>query len=340
LLQAAGTDGSVGIISGVVLIVLLLTDPDGLVHAVGRLRSLLPRRRPPGDERSEADALPPALVPTDRVRRLAEPTPLRVEGLSVTFGVTKALDEVSFEVAPGEVVGLIGPNGAGKTTVIDAVTGFVRPSSGRIFLGDDGVERWSAGRRSRAGIARTFQSLELFEDLTVLENVQAGCDQGSVLGLVGELVRPTNRPLSAEAVAAIDEFGLREHLRRRPSELSYGHRRLVAIARAVATRPRVILLDEPAAGLDDHERGELGHLVRNLASDWGMAVLLVEHDVSLVARVCDRIVALDFGQVIADGPTAEVVASDVLRAAYLGEETVEPVGAAETAETAETGVPT
>jgi sulfate-transporting ATPase len=244
---------------------------------------------------------------------------LSIESLRVRFGGVVALDGVDLTVAPGEVVGLIGPNGAGKTTLIDAVSGFNRPSSGTITLDGVAIDRWSPRRRSRSGIARSFQSLELFEDMTVADNLRAGSDASARLAYLTDLVWPRKPPLQPTVAAAIREFELVDSLDRRPTELPYGRRRLVAIARALATEPAVLLLDEPAAGLDDQETAELGHLLRRVASDWGLGILLVEHDMSLVMSVCDRVVALDFGKVIAEGLPEAVRRSDEVITAYLGQ---------------------
>ena len=193
------------------------------------------------------------------------------------------------------MLGLIGPNGAGKTTFIDAVTGFNR-ATGEVVLDGVRVDRWSPRRRSRAGIGRSFQTLELFESLTVRENLRVASERRDLLAYLTDLVRPGKPPLAPAAVVALREFGLEADLDRRPDELPYGRRRLVAIARAVAGAPSVLLLDEPAAGLDDGETAELGRLVRRLADEWGLAVLLVEHDVALVLDVSDRVVVLDKGE--------------------------------------------
>jgi sulfate-transporting ATPase len=237
----------------------------------------------------------------------------------VRFGGVVAVDGVSLEVRPGEVVGLIGPNGAGKTTLVDIVTGFTRADAGHVTLEGRRIDRWSPRRRAQAGIARSFQSLELFEDMTVRDNLRTASDRRDPLAYLSDLVWPRNPPLHGTAVAAIREFGLEDDLDRMPSELPYGRRRLVAIARAVAARPSVLLLDEPAAGLDEHETAELAGLVRRLAADWGLAVLLIEHDVSLVMAVCDRIEALDFGRTIASGTPEQIRANAAVVSAYLGE---------------------
>jgi sulfate-transporting ATPase len=265
------------------------------------------------DRREERQPLPPAAV---------EPVPaatLSVAGLTVRFGSVVAVDNVSMDVRPGEVVGLIGPNGAGKTTLIDAVTGFVGVTEGSISLDDRRIDRMNATQRARLGLRRSFQSLELFEDISVEENIRAGSDlRASRRSWLTDLFWPGRHDLPSTAVAAIREFDLEPHLDQTPSELPYGRRRLVGIARTVASGPSVVMLDEPAAGLDENETAELARLIRRLAEERNMGVLLVEHDVSLVMSTCDRIVVIDFGRVICSGTPAEIRDDQAVRDAYLG----------------------
>jgi ABC-type branched-subunit amino acid transport system ATPase component len=243
---------------------------------------------------------------------------IQVSKIRKAYGKTVAVDEVSFEVEEGEIFGLIGPNGAGKTTAIDAITGFVRPAAGEVLLDERSIVRWPVHRRARAGVSRSFQSLELFEDLTVLENVRTASDpRDRLAGLTG-LAWPADPPLHSAAVAAIVDFDLSADLHRKASDLPFGRRRLVGIARAVATEPSVLLLDEPAAGLSDTESRELARLVRRLADDWGIAILLVEHDMSFVMGVSDELVVLDFGRVIGRGSPESIRAAPAVIAAYLG----------------------
>jgi ABC-type branched-subunit amino acid transport system ATPase component/branched-subunit amino acid ABC-type transport system permease component len=245
---------------------------------------------------------------------------LTIEDLTVRFGSVVAVDGVSMEVRPGEVVGLIGPNGAGKTTLIDAVTGFVSASSGSIALDGRSIQGLNATRRSRLGLRRSFQSLELFDDISVEENIRAGSDLDvSRLSWLTDLVWPRQHELSPTACVAVREFELEQHLSQTPDELPYGRRRLVGIARTVASGPSVVLLDEPAAGLDENESAELAHLIRRLADERNMGVLLVEHDVGLVMSTCDRIVVVDFGRVIATGTPDEIRDNPAVRDAYLGQ---------------------
>ena len=248
------------------------------------------------------------------------PRTLQVTGLTQTFGAFTALSEVDLTVAPGEVVGLLGPNGAGKTTLIDCVAGNNRLTAGRVELDGVDVSRWSPQRRARAGLSRSFQSLELFDDLTVRENLLAAAEPRDRRAYLTDLVLPGRPQLPPAALDAVAELELEPLLDVRAQDLSYGQRRLVAIARAVASGPSVLLLDEPAAGLDERESAELGHLVRRLADTWGMSVLLIEHDVALVLGTADRVAVLDFGRKIAEGAPAQVSTDPVVRRAYLGEE--------------------
>jgi sulfate-transporting ATPase len=192
-------------------------------------------------------------------------------------------------------------------------------SDGAISLDDRRVDRMNATQRARLGLRRSFQSLELFEDVSVEENIRAGSDQrASRLSWLTDLFWPGRHDLPPTAVAAVLEFELEPHLDQTPEELPYGRRRLVGIARTVASGPSVVLLDEPAAGLDENESADLARLIRRLADERNMAVLLVEHDVGLVMSTCDRIVVIDFGRVIGSGTPEEIRADHTVRDAYLG----------------------
>ncbi len=300
---------TVQVVLGFVLLVVLVVVPDGLASLPRRLAARV-RRRPAAEARTTT-------LPAESTREPVRPATLELHDVGVRFGGVTALERVSLTVRPGEVLGLIGPNGAGKTTLIDAATGFVR-ASGDITLDGRRVDRWSPRRRAAAGIARSFQSLELFESLTVMENLRVASEPRDRAAYLSDLVWPRRAPLAPTAVAAIREFGLEPDLDRRPDELPYGRRRLVAIARAVAAAPSVLFLDEPAAGLSDEETAGLGELIRRLARDWGIAVLLVEHDVELVLDVCDRVVVLDEGQQLAAGTPDEVRHAPEVVAAYIG----------------------
>jgi len=314
------------LLGGVILVLILILHQHGIADLVTHglpkgQRRLLERLH------LVARPSPPRPLP-EQVGRPVAPLTLRIEGLTVRFGAVTAVDRVGLTVGPGEVVGLIGPNGAGKTTIIDAVTGFVRPSAGSMFLDDVSIDGWTAARRSKAGLRRSFQSLELFEDITVEENIRVGSDANcSKVSWLTDLVHPGTHDLSTSAVAAIRDFDLEGSLQLLPGQLSHGSRRLVGIARAVASGPSIVMLDEPAAGLDESETRELARLIRRLAEERQMGVLLVEHDVSLVMSTCDRIVVVDFGQVIATGTPAEIREHPRVRAAYLGTDEPDPADA-------------
>jgi ABC-type branched-subunit amino acid transport system ATPase component len=259
-----------------------------------------------------------APLPPAEVEPVAGAT-LSISDLTVRFGSVVAVQDVSLEVRPGEVVGLIGPNGAGKTTLIDAVTGFVPASGGSMTLDGQQIGGLNATQRARRGLRRSFQSLELFEDISVEENIRAGSDlRASKLSWVTDLFWPGHHDLPPTAIAAVHAFELEPHLGETPDELPYGRRRLVGIARTVASGPSIVMLDEPAAGLDENESAELARLIRRLADERNMGVLLVEHDVGLVMSTCDRVVVIDFGAVIASGTPAEIRADPLVREAYLG----------------------
>ena len=239
--------------------------------------------------------------------------------LRVTFGATRAVDGISLTAEAGEVIGIIGPNGSGKTTLIDAISGFV-DASGTVTLDDKALTGLPAHARNQLGVSRSFQSLELFEELSVADNLLVAADKPRWWTWVRCLVWP-GRPRANDAVReGVLEFGLEDSLNHKPGELPYGKRRLLAICRALstATLPRVLLLDEPAAGLGDADRAELRRLIRSVADKRGMTVLLVEHDVDLVMDVSDRVVVLEFGKKIAEGLPDEVRSHpDVIRS-YLG----------------------
>ncbi len=239
---------------------------------------------------------------------------LAAEHITVTYGANVAVDDVSLTVASGQIVGLIGPNGAGKTSLIDAVTGLT-PMGGRVVLAGTDITSWPTHRRAGAGLRRTFQALRLFDDLTVSENLVVAAERDTRFGLLRDLVVP--RRTSVAIGRALELTGLTEHADAVPRDLSAGTRRLVGVARGMVADPEVLLLDEPAAGLDTHETAELGGVLERLAAD-GIGLLLVEHDTELVFRVCDDVVAIDFGRTIASGPAAEVRVAPEVVAAYLG----------------------
>jgi sulfate-transporting ATPase len=253
------------------------------------------------------------------VERVA-PKSLTVHDVSVRFGGVLALDGVSLDLRPGEVVGLIGPNGAGKTTLIDAITGFVPVAHGVIELSGRRIDGMSVARRSQRGIGRSFQNLELFEDLTVCDNLQVACDPRGISQYFIDPLLPRRSRLTSRAEQVVRMFDLEPDLDRRVRELPYGRRRLCAIARAAAAAPSVLLLDEPAAGLGGVEITEVSRLVTVLAKEQGVAVLLIEHNMDLIIDACDRVVVLEFGKEIARGTPDEVRRNEDVVRAYMGEE--------------------
>ncbi|MEU6091723.1 ABC transporter ATP-binding protein [Streptomyces sp. NPDC047085] len=242
---------------------------------------------------------------------------LETRGLTVRYGGVLAVDDASLRVSKGRITGLIGPNGAGKTSLVDAVTGFT-PSSGEVLLGGAPAHRWPAHRRSRAGLARTWQSLELFDDLTVAQNVLVAARRLTVGSVFADLWRPRRSAAEPAVATALDRVGLGDVADRRPGELPLGRRKLLGVARALAAGPQVLLLDEPAAGLDTGESEELGRRLRGIA-DQGTGILLIDHDMGLVLDVCDDVYVLEFGRVIAHGTPAEIRADEQVVAAYLGD---------------------
>ena len=300
------------LITGVVLVLLLKQDPNGMAsHTIGALRRQRARFR-------TSAAAPSPLVPPASALQRVTPKSLVVDRVSVSFGGVRALADVGVTVAPGQVVGVIGPNGSGKTTLIDAITGFVRPNEGSITLAGQELQHVPAFERNRAGLSRSFQSLELFDDVSVLENLRAASDTKSRASYLTSIVAPTEPPLPASAWNAITEFRLADVLGQRPSELSYGTRRLLAIARAISSSPSILLLDEPASGLSQTEAAELAVVVRRLADDWGVGVLVVEHNMAFMMGLCDHIVVLNFGKVIDSGPPERISSSEAVVSAYLG----------------------
>jgi branched-chain amino acid transport system ATP-binding protein len=246
---------------------------------------------------------------------------LEVRDVSVRFGGLTALSAVSLTVTPGQVVGIIGPNGAGKTTLLNVLCGFIRPDEGQVLIDGRHYPNLRPHRLAGLGIGRTLQGVGLFEHLPAVENVMIGANCRATAGFWPALLGlprsgQDERRLRQEAHQALDRVGAAEAADALPGELPYGMRKRVALARALAAQPKILLLDEPASGLAEGELNELGGLIRELASE--TSLVIVEHHMDLMMSVCDSLVVLNFGKVISHGSPQEIQADPAVTAAYLG----------------------
>ena len=247
---------------------------------------------------------------------------LDVKDLRVAYGGVVAVNDVSLTIDEGEIVGLIGPNGAGKSSFIDALTGAIAHRGGEVEFEGASLDGLPPHAVARRGLLRTFQSVELFDDLTILENLMVAAERPRFLSMLRDLVAPSKPTGEADIAWAAQLCDLEDVLDRFPTEVSHGQRKLAGVARALATRPRLVLMDEPAAGLDTEESVAFGRRLRSLPSH-GVGVLLVDHDMELVLGVCDRIYVIDFGRVIATGTPDMIRKSPRVIEAYLGGHNVE-----------------
>jgi branched-chain amino acid transport system ATP-binding protein len=254
------------------------------------------------------------------------PALLAVEQLSLSFGGINALTLVDFSARAGSITGIIGPNGAGKTSLLNCISGFYRPAHGRVIFDGADVTRVPPDRRAALGIARTFQNVALFEGMTVLDNVKLGAHARLRSGILSTmLMTPAARREELELRERVEkevlDFLEIEHLRRRTvGSLAYGLQKRVDLARALATQPRVLLLDEPVAGMNEEETEDMARFILDIQEERGVTVVLIEHDMGVVMDLCERVSVLSFGERIAAGPPAEVQAHPEVVRAYLGEE--------------------
>ena len=249
---------------------------------------------------------------------------LEVKNLSISFGGLKAVDNFHINIEKGQLYGLIGPNGAGKTTIFNLLTGVYKPNAGSIVLDDVNITGKSTIEINQAGIARTFQNIRLFKDMSVLDNVKAGLHNHHKYSTVEGIFRlpryfKIEKEMDEEAMNLLKVFDLDKECDFKASNLPYGKQRKLEIARALATEPKLLLLDEPAAGMNPNETAELMDTIRFVRDNFNMTVLLIEHDMKLVSGICEKLTVLNFGKVLREGATSDVLHDPEVIKAYLGE---------------------
>ena len=249
---------------------------------------------------------------------------LKTDHLCIQFGGLKAVDDVNLEIKEGELYGLIGPNGAGKTTVFNILTGVYKPTSGRFYLCGEDITGKAPAEVNKNGIARTFQNIRLFSGLTVLENVMVGLSNQIPCGVFASVFRlpkywESEKQARARAHELLKMFNLDQYADQLASNLPYGKQRKLEIARAMATNPKLLLLDEPAAGMNPNETQELMDDITFIRKEFGITILLIEHDMRLVSGICEKLTVLNFGTELAKGDTAEVLNNPEVIKAYIGE---------------------
>lgn len=249
---------------------------------------------------------------------------LEVKNLGISFGGLRAVDGFNIKIEKGQLYGLIGPNGAGKTTIFNMLTGVYKPTDGLIELDGQNITSKKTIEINKAGIARTFQNIRLFKDLTVLDNVKVGLHNHHKYSTLAGILRlpsyhKVEKEMNAETMELLEVFGLDGEANQLASNLPYGKQRKLEIARALATEPKLLLLDEPAAGMNPNETIELMETIRFVRDKFDMTVLLIEHDMKLVSGICEELTVLNFGQVLAQGKTSDVLNNPEVIKAYLGE---------------------
>lgn len=249
---------------------------------------------------------------------------LEVKNLSIAFGGLKAVDDFHMTIEKGQLYGLIGPSGAGKTTVFNLLTGVYKPDTGSILLNEENITGKKTIDINRAGIARTFQNIRLFKDMSVLDNVKVGLHNHHVYSTVAGILRlpgyyRVEKEMNERAMELLKVFDLDKEAEYKASNLPYGKQRKLEIARALATDPKLLLLDEPAAGMNPNETSELMETIRFVRDNFDMTILLIEHDMKLVSGICEKLTVLNFGQVLTEGDTADVLNDPQVITAYLGE---------------------
>jgi branched-chain amino acid transport system ATP-binding protein len=249
---------------------------------------------------------------------------LEVKNLGISFGGLRAVDEFNITIEKGQLYGLIGPNGAGKTTIFNMLTGVYKPTDGTILLDGENITGKSTIEINRAGIARTFQNIRLFKDMTVLDNVKVALHNHYKYSVLTGILRlpkyfKTEKLMNEKAVEMLKVFELEDKAELTASGLPYGEQRRLEMARALATEPKLLLLDEPAAGMNPNETAELMDMIRLVRDKFGMTVLLIEHDMSLVSGICEKLTVLNFGQMLCEGKTENVLSDPDVIKAYLGD---------------------